>query len=156
MTRAPAITWRNKHVIITSKRRFDVIITCLLRCVFAGEFPTRWANNAERVSMSWRHYEAVTPIPQNADRKLVNSPFECNTELQIKPKRNVFRTFLKNISLKNFLQERWCYWYIYPGLRASQLRLLVLRLCCSRKNIIAANGLAPCATRSSAAMTFCV
>ena len=24
-----------KHVIITSKRRFDVIITCLLRCVFA-------------------------------------------------------------------------------------------------------------------------
>ena len=32
----PANTQRNKHVIITSKRRFDVIITCLLRCVFAG------------------------------------------------------------------------------------------------------------------------
>ena len=32
----PANTKRNKHVIITSKRRFDVIITCLLRCVFAG------------------------------------------------------------------------------------------------------------------------
>ena len=27
---------RNKHVIITSKQRFDVIITCLLRDVFAG------------------------------------------------------------------------------------------------------------------------
>ena len=31
----PADTKRNKHVIITSKRRFDVIITYLLRCVFA-------------------------------------------------------------------------------------------------------------------------
>ena len=31
-----ANTQRNRHVIITSKRRFDVIITCLLRCVFAG------------------------------------------------------------------------------------------------------------------------
>ena len=31
----PANT-RYKHVIITSKRRFDAIITCLLRCVFAG------------------------------------------------------------------------------------------------------------------------
>ena len=30
-----ANTQRNKHVIITSKRCFDVIITCLLRCVFA-------------------------------------------------------------------------------------------------------------------------
>ena len=29
-------TQRNKHVIITSKRRFDAIITCLLRFVFAG------------------------------------------------------------------------------------------------------------------------
>ena len=34
----PANTQRNKHVIITSKRRFDVIITCLLRCVFAGQY----------------------------------------------------------------------------------------------------------------------
>ena len=32
----PANTKRNKNVIITSKRRFDVIITCSLRCVFAG------------------------------------------------------------------------------------------------------------------------
>ena len=32
----PANTQRNKHVIITSKRRFDVLITCLLRGVFAG------------------------------------------------------------------------------------------------------------------------
>ena len=31
-----ANTQRNKQVIITSKRRFDVIITCLLRFVFAG------------------------------------------------------------------------------------------------------------------------
>ena len=31
----PANTQRDKHVIITSKQRFDVIITCLL-CVFAG------------------------------------------------------------------------------------------------------------------------
>ena len=30
----PTNTQRNKHVIITSKRRFDVIITCLLRFVF--------------------------------------------------------------------------------------------------------------------------
>ena len=29
-------TQRNKHVIITSKRRFDVMIACLLRYVFAG------------------------------------------------------------------------------------------------------------------------
>ena len=29
----PANTERNKHIIITSKRRFDVIITCLLRSV---------------------------------------------------------------------------------------------------------------------------
>ena len=34
----PANTKRNKHVIITSKRHFDVIITCLLRCVCAGSF----------------------------------------------------------------------------------------------------------------------
>ena len=34
----PANTKRNKHVIITSKRCFDVIITCSLRCVFAGVF----------------------------------------------------------------------------------------------------------------------
>ena len=32
----PANTKRFKHVIITSKRRFDVIIAYLLRCVFAG------------------------------------------------------------------------------------------------------------------------
>ena len=32
----PSNTQRNKHIIITSKRRFDVIITCLLRCVFEG------------------------------------------------------------------------------------------------------------------------
>ena len=32
----PENTQHNKHVIITSKRRFDVIITWLLRCVFAG------------------------------------------------------------------------------------------------------------------------
>ena len=31
----PANTQRSKHVIITSKRCFDVMITCLLRCVFA-------------------------------------------------------------------------------------------------------------------------
>ena len=31
------VVWkRNKRAIITSKRRFGVIITCLLRCVFAG------------------------------------------------------------------------------------------------------------------------
>ena len=33
----PANTKRNKHIIITSKQRFDVIITCLLRFVFAGK-----------------------------------------------------------------------------------------------------------------------
>ena len=32
----PANTQRIKHVLIASKRRFDVIITCLLRFVFAG------------------------------------------------------------------------------------------------------------------------
>ena len=32
----PANTKRKKHVIITSKRGFDVIITCLLRCEFVG------------------------------------------------------------------------------------------------------------------------
>ena len=37
---------RNKHVIITSKRRFDVIITCLLRCVFAG-YPGIFATHPE-------------------------------------------------------------------------------------------------------------
>ena len=34
--RYSANTQRNKHVIITPKRRFGVIITCLLRFVFAG------------------------------------------------------------------------------------------------------------------------
>ena len=29
---------RNEHVIIKSKQRFDVILTCLLHCVLAGEF----------------------------------------------------------------------------------------------------------------------
>ena len=32
----PANTQRNKHVVNTSKHRFDVIIMCLLRCVFAA------------------------------------------------------------------------------------------------------------------------
>ena len=32
----PADTKRNRHVIITSKRHFDVIITCLLRCALVG------------------------------------------------------------------------------------------------------------------------
>ena len=32
----PTNTQRIKPVIVTSKRRFDVTITCLLRCVFAG------------------------------------------------------------------------------------------------------------------------
>ena len=31
-----ANTQRNKHIIIKSKRRFDVIITCLLHCVLQG------------------------------------------------------------------------------------------------------------------------
>ena len=35
---APANTQRDKRVIITSKRRSDVIITYLLRCVFLGVF----------------------------------------------------------------------------------------------------------------------
>ena len=33
----PANTKRNKHVIVSSKRRFHVIIACLLRYVFAGK-----------------------------------------------------------------------------------------------------------------------
>ena len=33
----PASTKRNEHVIITSKQRFDVIITFSLRCMFAGK-----------------------------------------------------------------------------------------------------------------------
>ena len=36
----PANTKRDKNVIITSKQRFDVIITCLLRCVFARVIPS--------------------------------------------------------------------------------------------------------------------
>ena len=35
----PANTQRNKHVIIMPKHRFDIIITCLLRLVFAGGWP---------------------------------------------------------------------------------------------------------------------
>ena len=35
VTPTPGNTQRNKHVIITSKHRFDAIITCLLRCLFA-------------------------------------------------------------------------------------------------------------------------
>ena len=34
----PANTKRDKHVIITSKRSFDVIITCLSRCVLPGYY----------------------------------------------------------------------------------------------------------------------
>ena len=47
----PAKTKRNKHVIITSKRRFDVIITYLLRCVptivmtSAGTVMTKYSTN---------------------------------------------------------------------------------------------------------------
>ena len=37
-----AISQRNKHVIITSKAHFDVIITYLLRCVFDGPEDMRW------------------------------------------------------------------------------------------------------------------
>ena len=33
----PANTQRNKYVIMTSKRSFDVIITCLLRCVLSWD-----------------------------------------------------------------------------------------------------------------------
>ena len=49
-----ANTRRNKHVIITSKRCFDVIITCLLRFVFAGMIlkmmkrEQRWYMNCAR------------------------------------------------------------------------------------------------------------
>ena len=32
----PANTQRNEYVIITQKRRFDVLIPCLLRFVFVG------------------------------------------------------------------------------------------------------------------------
>ena len=37
----PANTKRDRHAIITSKQCFEVIITCLLRCVFAGHLLTR-------------------------------------------------------------------------------------------------------------------
>ena len=36
LTLCPANTQRNKHLVITSKRCFDVIITCLLRFMFVG------------------------------------------------------------------------------------------------------------------------
>ena len=39
-----ANTQCNKHVIITSKRRFDVILTCLLRYVFAGQTTCHYLN----------------------------------------------------------------------------------------------------------------
>ena len=38
----PANKLRNKYVIITSKRRFDVIITYLLRSMFAGKAIVYW------------------------------------------------------------------------------------------------------------------
>ena len=38
----------NKHAIITSIRRFDVIITCLLRFVFAG-------NDLQQALLDWRY-----------------------------------------------------------------------------------------------------
>ena len=50
----PANTQSNKHVIITSKRRFDVIITCLLRCVFAGNSRLT-GNHTMMQSLQWRH-----------------------------------------------------------------------------------------------------
>ena len=43
----PTNTQRNKHVIVTSKHRFDVIITRLLRCVFAGMRSQRKAAYSE-------------------------------------------------------------------------------------------------------------
>ena len=48
----PANTQRNKHVIITSKQRFDVIISCLLRCVFAGYIM--------QVRRSWNRINSTT------------------------------------------------------------------------------------------------
>ena len=37
----PANTKRNRRLIITSRRRFDVIITCLLRFMFVGVYDTK-------------------------------------------------------------------------------------------------------------------
>ena len=62
----PANTQCNKHVIITWKRRFYVIITCLLHCLFAGTVHNDLAVLANYVvyhivrcapASTWRHRE---------------------------------------------------------------------------------------------------
>ena len=55
---APANTQRNKYVIITSKRRFHVIIMCLLlRCVFPWPEDMQWNR---RVPNRCKNYESCT------------------------------------------------------------------------------------------------
>ena len=60
----PANTQRNKHVIITPKHRFDVIIACLLRCVCARSTLIRSNSNAYSTSIHWTTLlpEAVVSI----------------------------------------------------------------------------------------------
>ena len=53
----PAHSQRNKLVIITSKRRFDVIIACLLRFVFAGNFTLCNSCNPRFVMRIWTETE---------------------------------------------------------------------------------------------------
>ena len=55
---APANTQRNRYVIITSKRRFHVIIMCLLlRCVFPGPEDMQWNR---RVPNRCKNYKSCT------------------------------------------------------------------------------------------------
>ena len=64
----PAKTQHNKHVIITPKGRFDLIITCLLHCRFAG-YLYRYDGMSiffPRIPSTGAFMEAIYHIRQNS------------------------------------------------------------------------------------------
>ena len=61
-------TQRNKHVIITSKRHFDVIITCLLRCVFAEKRQKKPKKMSDVAIHSYQAKNMILEIIKNISR----------------------------------------------------------------------------------------
>ena len=86
----PANAQRNEHVIITSKRRFDVIITCLLRCMFAGGFKvTHDIFKVSWVTNQFHDFPDQTTLFKTADENLSHSNWKAF--IQLKFVKRVFR-----------------------------------------------------------------
>ena len=63
----PADTWHNENVIITSKR-FDVLMTLLLRHVYAGTDHHRMTvpwQPSRHIAQKWRYYYVITSFWRN-------------------------------------------------------------------------------------------